>query len=260
MSSQAPRLGVIETEGAGPPVVLLHGFGGCAAGWEAVQRGLGRAALAFDLPGHAGSLAHPGFGSASFAAKAVISEMDQRGIEAFHLAGHSMGGAVAALIACRMPRRALSMTLLAPGGFGSEINAALLRSFGNASTPEELRACLEIMFAPTAHVPDPLIAMLAEQRAVQGQAEALAHVASKILNGDAQGVLDHGQLAALSMPVSLLWGGQDRMMAADQILQAPGHFHKQVLPDAGHMLADEAQEEVSKAIIFTSARAARSRR
>jgi pimeloyl-ACP methyl ester carboxylesterase len=246
------RLGVIATEGAGPPVVLLHGFGGSAKSWEAAQPRLGRAALAFDLPGHAGSLNYSGFGSASFAAKAVIGELNLRGIDAFHLAGHSMGGAAAALIACRAPQRVLSLSLLAPGGFGPEINAALLRSFGEAATPDELRSCLEFMSAPGASIAD----KMARQRQIPGQSGALAHVISKILKGNAQGVLDHAQLAALSMPVSVLWGGLDRVMPAEQIWNAPRHFHRETLPDLGHMLIDEAPEHVLKTILQSAARAA----
>ena len=256
MSGEAPRLGVIETEGAGPPIVLLHGFGGSAESWKGVQAGLGRAALAFDLPGHAASLGYPGFGSASFAAKAVISETDHRGIESFHLAGHSMGGAVAALIACRAPQRVLSLTLLAPGGFGTEINAELLRAFGRASAEEELRVCLEVMFAPGADIPSGLVAEMASQRRPPGQTDALTHIASKVLAGEAQGVLDTVQLAALSMPVSILWGGRDRVVPVGQMENAPSHFQRQLLPECGHMLVDEAPEEVVRAIRQTAARAA----
>lgn len=256
MSEAAPRLGVIETEGAGPPVALLHGFGGSAASWGGVQVGIGRTALAFDLPGHAGSLDYPGFGSASFAAKAVISEMDTRGIEAFHLAGHSMGGAVAALIACREPKRVLSMTLLAPGGFGAEINAPLLRRFGAAVTADEISACLEIMFAPGAVMPETLIAAQLTLRAVRGQTDALAHIASKILNGDRQGVLDGGQLAALAMPVSVVWGGRDRVVPPDQLRNAPEHFHQLLLAERGHMLLDEVPERAAAEINETMKRAA----
>ena len=256
MTETAPRLAFEETAGAGPPIVLLHGFGGCAAAWRGVLPRFGRAAIAFDLPGHAGSLNYPGFGSASFAAKAVIAEMDQRGVETFHLAGHSMGGAAAALIACRAPYRVLSLTLLAPGGFGAEINAELLRAFGKASTKAELAASLELMFAPGAPVPASLVNMLAIQRGVIGQTEALAHVVSKILSGDAQGVLDKAQLASLSMPASVLWGAEDRMVPSEQMRAAPDHFKCVLLPRFGHMLPEEAPEEVLAAILSDITRAA----
>jgi pimeloyl-ACP methyl ester carboxylesterase len=255
MSGAAPRLGVIETEGAGPPVVLLHGFGACAAGWEPVQQRLGRAALAFDLPGHAGSLDYPGFGTAPFAAKAVVSELDARGVGAFHLAGHSMGGAVSALIAIGQPRQVLSMTLLSPGGMSSWINAPLLRAFAKAGSREELEFCLTQMFAPGAVIPSRLLQSTMAMRGVAGQKEALAHIVERILRGEGQGAIPNAALEALAMPVTVVWGEEDAVMPCDVLQNLPGRFRPVLLPGAGHMLLDEAPEQVAAAITETIARA-----
>ena len=109
---------------AGPPsaipVVLLHGFGGHAASWAPVKRLFAQTtrSLTFDLPGHARSLHFPGFGSPRVAALALLWELEMRGIEKAHIAGHSMGGAVAMLMAMEKPEAVASLTLVAPGGFG----------------------------------------------------------------------------------------------------------------------------------------------
>jgi pimeloyl-ACP methyl ester carboxylesterase len=255
MTSEAPRLGMTETEGAGPPLVLLHGFGGFAAGWGKVQNRLGKAALAFDLPGHAGSLAYPGFGTAAFAARAVVSEMDALGIGAFHLAGHSMGGAVAALIAIGQPGRVMSATLLSPGGMSSRINAPLLRAFAKAGNEEELEFCLRQMSAPDAAISSSLIRDMAAQRHVPGQQEALGHIVERILRGEEQGVIPADALAALAMPVTVVWGDEDTVMPCEVLQSLPGHFRTLLLPGAGHMLLDEAQKETAGAITETIARA-----
>ena len=256
MSEAAPRLRVIETEGAGPPVVLLHGFGGSAALWQGVRSKLGRAALAFDLPGHAGSLAYPGFGSASFAAKAVVNEMDQRGIQIFHLAGHSMGGAIAALIAIAQPSRVLSATLLSPGGMSSRINAPLLRAFAKAGNRQELEICLRQMSGPKSAVPPELVDAMMAQRRVAGQKEALAHIIGLILRGEEQGVIPRASLEALAMPLTLVWGEEDAVMPCDVLKSAPGNFHTVLLPDVGHMLPDEAPLQAAALTAETIARAA----
>jgi pimeloyl-ACP methyl ester carboxylesterase len=256
VSAAAPRLGAIETTGDGPPVVLSHGFGGSAASWEEVQRRLERATLAFDLPGHAGSLAYPGFGSASFAAKAVLQELDRRGISEFHLAGHSMGGAVAALVAIGQPSRVLSATLLAPGGLSSRINAPLLRAFATAGSEAELEICLRQMFAPQAGISSKLLRSMAAQRRVPGQKEALAHIVGPILRGEGQGVIPRSALEALATPVTVVWGAEDAVMPSDVLQSLPGHFRTLLLPGAGHMLLDEAPEHVAGAITKTIARAA----
>jgi pimeloyl-ACP methyl ester carboxylesterase len=255
MTDASPRLGVIETEGAGPPVVMLHGFGGGAASWEEVQRRLGCAALAIDLPGHAGSLTYPGFGSASFAAKAVVQELDRRGVSEFHVAGHSLGGAVAALIAIGQPSRVLSATLLAPGGLSSRINAPLLRAFAKAGSKEELEFCLTQMSAPGWAVPPKLLQSMAALREVRGQREALGHIVERILLGEGQGAIPRAALEALTMPVTVVWGAEDAVMPCDVLQSIPGHFHTELLPGAGHMLLDEAPERVLGAVSETIARA-----
>jgi pimeloyl-ACP methyl ester carboxylesterase len=255
MSEAAPRLGVIETEGAGPPVVLLHGFGGSAHSWDAVRRGLGpdRAVLAFDLPGHDGSLSFPGFGTAPFAAKAIVQELDRRGTAEFHLGGHSMGGAVAALIAIGQPRQVLSMTLLSPGGMSSRINAPLLRAFAKAGSRQELDFCLTQMFAPDAAVPLKLLQSMMAMRGAAGQKEALAHIVERILRGEGQGAIPSASLEALAMPVTVVWGEEDAVMPCDVLQDLPGRFRPVLLPGAGHMLLDEAPEHAAAAIIETIA-------
>src|SRR5882762_53404 len=92
----------VAERGAGPKtVVLLHGFGSCHDIWHEVTSVLvlGIRTLAYDLPGHGLSLDFPESGPARTAARAVLADLSARGIGRVHLAGHSMGGAVAALMA-----------------------------------------------------------------------------------------------------------------------------------------------------------------
>ena len=125
----------VAERGAGPKtVVLLHGFGGCHDIWREVTATLapGIRTLAYDLPGHGLSLDFPGSGPAKTAARAVLADLAARGIARVHVAGHSMGGAVATLMALAEPETIASLTLLAPGGFGPEINGPLLRRYAAA--------------------------------------------------------------------------------------------------------------------------------
>ena len=66
----------------------------------------------------------------------VLAELDQRDHQRIHLIGHSMGGAVASLVTLMDPDRVASLTLLAPGGFGPDVNVDVLHDWAAADTAE----------------------------------------------------------------------------------------------------------------------------
>lgn len=234
-----------------PTIVLMHGFGGCASAWAGVIASIQHRAhvLAFDLPGHGESLDYPNFGSPRIAAVAVANELAQRGIERFHIAGHSMGGAVAALIALNSPDNVASLTMLAPGGFGPEINAATMQSIASASTHKEVQASFEMMCAYAAAGTQPLFSSVSDARLTAQQRDALALILSKIMRDGAQGQLPLEQLAALNIPTHLLWGELDPVVPVRHAYAAPQNFDKTILPNIGHMLIEEAQDAVVCAIL-----------
>jgi pyruvate dehydrogenase E2 component (dihydrolipoamide acetyltransferase) len=234
----------------GPALVLVHGFGASHAAWDPVTVGLTGAArtTAYDLPGHGSSLDAPGAGQAKAAARAILEDMATNGIDRFHVAGHSMGGAVAALMALVAPERVASLTLLAPGGFGEAINGKLLRRYAAAAGEAELAASLAAMSGPDAKVlPAHLLPHLA-MRARAGQLEKLAEIVDMIARDDRQGVIPRDSLARLPMPVSVLWGTEDTVLPFAQASDLPPHFQLQVLSGAGHMLIEERPDTVLETI------------
>jgi pimeloyl-ACP methyl ester carboxylesterase len=237
--------------GRGPEtIVLLHGFGGCHRLWQPIQQALAQDArvVAYDLPGHGGSLDWPEAGPAKIASRAILADLAERGIERFHLAGHSMGGAVAALMALSEPIRVISLTLLAPGGFGEEINGTLLRRYAAAVSDHEIRACLKSMMGPSGPVPDETMKMLAQMRRNEDQSAKLMQIAADITRDDRQGVIQRESLATLPIPVSVVWGMLDGVLPVHQSNDLPPHFVLHLVPGAGHMLAEEAPELVTQII------------
>ncbi|PZU88816.1 MAG: alpha/beta hydrolase [Shinella sp.] len=243
---------------AAVPLVLLHGFGGGAFVWcDVIDRlPADLPVIAYDLPGHAGSLHAEGLGGAGRMAKVIISDLDSRGIPAFHLAGHSLGGATAALIALRQPQAVLSLTMVAPGGFGPEINHRILRRFGLAETAEELRSALQIMVGYNFDIPETMIEATLEARRGEGAREALSTVFSAIVSahgetGPAQGQLPLADILALPMPKALLWGLEDCVLPPHQSAVSGVGLTVRRLPGAGHMLIDECPDIVAEEIIQT---------
>ncbi|WP_315925656.1 alpha/beta fold hydrolase [Mesorhizobium sp. SP-1A] len=251
MTIPSSRLHAQEAGSGRQALLLLHGFGGSGADWAGLVPRLSEAAhvLVYDLPGHGGSLDHPGSGGARNAARAILADLDARGIEHAHVAGHSMGGAVAALMAIAAPERIASLTLLAPGGFGEEIAATLLRRYAAAAGAEDIRACLAEMSGPGHEVPERSVEERLAARQRPGQTARLVEIASAMTRDGRQGMIPRELLAGLKMPVSVLWGTLDPVLPPGQAADLPPAFRLRRIPGAGHMLIDEAPGAVMETIL-----------
>jgi pimeloyl-ACP methyl ester carboxylesterase len=98
--------------------VLLHGQPGSGADWQQVAGRLppGLPVVALDRPGYGAS--RQGAGGFAVNARAVVAELDARGIGRAVLVGHSYGGGVALATAKLAPERVEALVLLASVGPG----------------------------------------------------------------------------------------------------------------------------------------------
>lgn len=240
-------------EGRGTPVVFLHGFGGTAASWHAVQRAISaeHATMAFDLPGHGASLDYPDAVTARHFAQSVVADLNSRDIPGAHLVGHSMGGATAALVAALAPEKVASLTLLAPGGFGPEINGRLLRRYAAAGTHDALATALEGMFGWRNPVPEEMIRRDLDLRRKEGQPERLDAILARMMKDGLQGTIPRDFLQAFTMPVTVAWGRLDNVLPVYQSDGLPSHFAVHRFDGAGHMLVEEIPDEVIRLISTT---------
>lgn len=231
-------------------VVLLHGFAGSHHVWGSVQDRLAAQAgvIAYDLPGHGASLSWPDAGPAKIAVKAVLDDLTRRGLDQVHIAGHSMGGAIAALIALAEPGRVASLCLFAPGGFGPEINQRLLLRLAAARSDTEIRDALDAMCGFDNRITDESVRASAETRAVPGQVEKLVEIAGVIARNGRQGEIPRDRLAGLAMPVTVSWGALDPVLPFHQSNDLPPLFGLHRLAGAGHMLVEEAPDLVAELI------------
>lgn len=104
----------VHEQGAGDPVLLIHGLGASHHDWVHQIPVLARhhRVLAVDLPGFGASPARPSLRHLGDYAEAVLAELDHRGVARLHaLAGHSMGGAIALELALRAPHRVERLVL-----------------------------------------------------------------------------------------------------------------------------------------------------
>lgn len=97
-----------EAAGDGPPRVYVHGLGAASAAYHAHIAArpelAGRRTLFVDLPGHGLSDRPADFGySLEDHASALAAALDEAGVRGGEIVGHSMGGAVAIVLAHRRP-------------------------------------------------------------------------------------------------------------------------------------------------------------
>jgi pimeloyl-ACP methyl ester carboxylesterase len=110
-----------ERHGAGPTLVLLHGVGHRRQAWNAVLGLLTphRTVIMVDLPGHGASPPLRGIADGRPAVRAMAEELvaffDELGLDRPHVAGNSLGGALALLAGAA--GRAATVTGLSPAGF-----------------------------------------------------------------------------------------------------------------------------------------------
>jgi pyruvate dehydrogenase E2 component (dihydrolipoamide acetyltransferase) len=242
----------------GDVVLLVHGYGGDRNSWLFLQEPLAARyrVYALDLPGHGTSAKDVGDGTLDVLADAVIGVLDALGAGRAHLVGHSMGGAVVLVVAGRDPGRVASLTLIAPSGFGAEINADYLRGFADAQTRRELKPVAGQLFADEGLVTRQLVDDLLAYKRLDGVDDALHALLGTLLDGDAQRGDSAAALAQLggAIPVTVVWGAEDRIIPAAQAESVSGATRR-VIDGAGHMPHMERPAEVQSAIEETIARA-----
>jgi pyruvate dehydrogenase E2 component (dihydrolipoamide acetyltransferase) len=245
---------VRQSSSAKAPLVLLHGFGGIGALWAPVidELDADQPLIIYDLPGHGRSLDAEGVGHAGVMAKAILADLERRGVSSFHLCGHSMGGAIAALIALKARDRVASLTLLSPGGFGPEIDHRALRCYAVAAEQGELATALAAIMAP-GHVADPSgLKRLAAARQAPGALDRLlAILASFLVERNCrtgQGTLPLLSFDGLGIPTRLLWGSADPILPVEQASKIWPGAVVTLIEGVGHMLIEEATDVVASSI------------
>ncbi len=94
------------------PTLMIHGAGSSHLDWPAELRRMAEAnAVAPDLPGH-GKSAGAGHDAIGAYAAAIIALLDQLRLARAVMLGHSMGGAVAQLLALHYPDRVAGLVLV----------------------------------------------------------------------------------------------------------------------------------------------------
>lgn len=101
------------------PVVFIHGLMGGSAQWQGQRRALADLdVIALDLPGFGENAHMDAIASIADFATWALDDLAARGVQRFHLVGHSMGGMVAQEMVARAPERVDRLVLYGTGATG----------------------------------------------------------------------------------------------------------------------------------------------
>lgn len=237
--------------GDGDPVLLLHGFGGDLGNWLFNSEALSArwSVIAIDLPGHGESsltIPDPTVDGLAELGWAVLDALE---VEDVALVGHSMGAAVAARMALGQPNRVRSLGLLAAAGLGEEINQSYIDAFVAARSKREMKEVAATLFAEPATVTRAMVDAMLRYKRIDGVVPLLARLRDAWFVDGRQLAALAGDLAALDLPVLVVWGAEDKVIPAAHATGAGSFPSVHVLDGAGHMVQMEQAGEVNRLLI-----------
>ncbi|WLR93237.1 acetoin dehydrogenase dihydrolipoyllysine-residue acetyltransferase subunit [Shinella zoogloeoides] len=219
---------------SGRPVLLLHGFSGDRTTWAAVAAGLkraGRRVVAPDLPGH--GLTDIDARDASDLAQDLPEFLDALGIAEVDVVAHSLGAVAALDLANAASGRVGSLSLIAPAGLGSQIDADFVRGMAQANAPGEVVHLLRRLSVNAVDLSEAALATLAKDLA-RGRLVALAGAVTGASGQKVDGLAAISRLSG-TMPVRVLFGLEDRIIPWQHVLALPPTVAIHLLARSGHM-------------------------
>ena len=268
MSGSKVRLGngteisYIERQGSGEVILLLHGISDSAATYEPLLNRIDadHRVIAMDFRGHGSSSRSSAPYTTTAYVDDVIRFIDEVVQNPVRLAGHSLGGWVAAHVAARSPEQVVSAFLEDPPlYFVGNMNETYEMLFQGivmmATTLQDGSKSKDDWFEVMAAAPDPYsgkpgIETMGEER-IRLRLDAIGRMDPKALQDALDGSLETGDvdemLSRIRCPVTLLNGNASlgavitteeseravRNMADASLVQAT---------DVGHMIHDEAAD------------------
>ena len=222
-------------------VLLIHGFGAYKENWLRFSRLLKDHyhVIALDLPGHGESAKDAVLNYDYNHQVARVHEfMAKLGINRFHIAGNSMGGAISALYAAQYPEQIITATLIDPAGM-HEVRPVLFDYLDRGENPlivsekKDIYTLMDFAMANPPFIPWPIT----EVAALKAMERTELH--QKIWM-DIRAGFEHtfkAQLQQIQAPTLILWGKQDKVIHyknADVFAKLITNAQVEVWDDVGH--------------------------
>ncbi len=257
------RIAYFDSGTPGPILLFLHGFAECACTWEPLLE---------LLPAHYRVIRpdFKGFGNSSVNDPEHLSLYDQtRLMEAFlcrleltqvTLIGHSMGGAIAALLVTGTEKKRFEQLILIDAAGMSERRPDFVESLAGIGTEnpllrfgsEDLMAYLVMRqaYLREEKISPELLNCYAEALRRPGGRECVIAAARQFRISNVAAL--RNDLARLKLPALILWGAEDRIIPlehAERFQHCLAGAKLVIFPDCGHSPQEEIPEECVAAIV-----------
>jgi len=261
-------------EGRGPALLLIHGLGSNAKGWDRNIDDWARdhRVIAVDLPGYGYSSKGPYEYSMDFYVTVLSELLDGLGVDRAVWVGHSMGGQIALTAALERPDKVSSLVLISPAGL-ERFDEGEGHWMIHAVTPEFVRDTSTRAVAVNVHrnfyrTPEEAEFMIADRLQVRGASDfedycyAVSRNVAAMIEGPVRDRLGEIRQPTLILfgrndaliPNPYLHGGWTRDVAAIGEREIP-RSELLMVPECGHFVQFERPDVVNGAVLdFVSGR------
>ena len=245
------------SEGAGPPLALVHGLGGSLAVWKPVMELLAeeRHVIAIDLPGFGGSDPLPAGTphSAAEMGRHVTAHLRALGIERPHLAGNSLGAWTALEMAadgnaasvCCISPAGLWRRNLGPRAYNTRATSRRMRKLVNRALQTERGR--RALLGTTVARPELLSPQVATEW-LSAWLDAPAYDDANTMMRSTPFERAH----EVEVPVTIAWGERDRLVGPPRRERMPPGTRYLTVPDWGHTPTYDDPEGVASLLLEAS--------
>jgi len=231
--------------GQGPALILIHGLGSSSDAWRSCMPSLSRSyrVLALDLPGFGKSDKPKADYSLQYQAGVVKEFMAAVGADKAALAGNSLGGWIAALVALDSPGKVSALILVDSAGLRQESPVTVNL---NPSTKEEQKALLLALFANKSLVTDEIV-----EEQWQNRKEIRGAVQATMDSFKTAMPLLDDRLKDIKIPTLVIWGKEDTLVppaVGERFAKGISGSKLVVIENAGHLPQIEQPEAFARSV------------
>src|SRR6516165_1480449 len=248
MTSIHVRGMTIDSEGEGPPIVMLHGLGGTSNSFQAMVPALaGFRVVRPDLPGAGRSPTPAQKITVGLLVETLAEATDHLGVGRAHVVGHSFGTLIAQHIAARHPDRVASLTLFGPILEPQDAARERLRARAAAARQQGMAAVADQLIgsalATATAGENPVVVAFVRESHMRQDAEGFAR------SCEALGQAEKADHRLIDCPMLIVTGDEDAVgppSIAQELADKIGRAKTVILNRCGHWTPVEKSKECGK--------------